>query len=350
MSLSFDEMYQAILNKDPTCEGSFITAVKTTNIFCRPTCTARKPLAKNVEFFNDCKEAILHGYRPCKVCKPMEVKGEVPADIASLLRQIEANPSIKIKDYDLVCQNMDPIKIRRWFKRWHNMTFHAYQRMLRINGAYRQMVAGESALNSALDQGYGSLSGFNSAYKKVTGVTPSKTNQTLIINTIRFTTPIGPMMGCASDLGISLVEFTDRKMLETELNDLKKRLKAEIVYGTHPYLELLTQQMEEYFAGNRQEFDLPLHMPGTEFQQQVWQELLKIPYGTIRTYSEQAINIDRPAAIRAVGRANGMNRIAIIVPCHRVLGANGSLTGYAGGLPRKQWLLDWENKHKTKDV
>lgn len=166
------------------------------------------------------------------------------------------------------------------------------------------------------------------------------------LTTVNFSTPIGDMFACASNEGVCLVEFIERKLLEKEMADLAKRLNASIVEGDHPHLEKLQQQMKEYFAGERKQFDFPLHMPGTPFQQQVWQALLTIPYGTTRSYTEQALYINNPVAVRAVARANGMNRIAVIVPCHRVIGSNGALTGYAGGLERKKWLLDFEKQHR----
>lgn len=166
------------------------------------------------------------------------------------------------------------------------------------------------------------------------------------LTTVNFSTPIGDMFACASNEGVCLVEFIERKLLEKEMADLAKRLNASVVEGDHPHLEKLQQQMKEYFAGERKQFDFPLHMPGTPFQQQVWQALLTIPYGTTRSYTEQALYINNPVAVRAVARANGMNRIAVIVPCHRVIGSNGALTGYAGGLERKQWLLDFEKQHR----
>ncbi len=341
-TLSFEAMYLAMFYKDPAFEGLFITAVKTTRIFCRPTCTARKPLRHNVEFFSNTHQAILHGYRACKICKPLESNVQPPSYIVEILQQLDKNPTEKIRDYDLVLQDIEPNKVRRWFKTHHQMTFHSYQRLFRINNAYQQIIKGDTVMQSGLDQGYESLSGFNDAYKKATGVTPANSQQLNIVNMIRFSTPIGPMLACASDRGICLVEFTDRKMLETELNYIKKQLKAEIIYSHHPYFEPLQAQMAEYFAGNRQSFDLTLDLLGTEFQQIVWHALIEIPYGQTRSYSEQAQVIGRPLATRAVARANGMNRLSIIVPCHRVIGLNGALVGYGGGLARKKWLLERE--------
>jgi len=158
------------------------------------------------------------------------------------------------------------------------------------------------------------------------------------------------MQACAGDQGLCLLEFMERRNLATELEQLQKLMNTEIVAGTHPYLEQVQREMKEYFAGTRKQFEVPLHTPGTEFQQKVWQALLQIPYGVTRTYKEQSLILGNLAAIRAVAHANGMNRIAVIVPCHRVIGHNGNLTGYAGGLWRKKWLLEHEQPGKQSEL
>lgn len=234
--------------------------------------------------------------------------------------------------------------IRRWFKQHYGLTFHAYQRMYRINEAYRELKEGKKATHTAFDSGYESLSGFGYTFKKIMGKSPSKSKNKAIILISRTTTPLGPMFICATDLGICLTEFVDRKMLETEFRDLQKLLQAEILVGENEHIRQAKVELAAYFEGNRTQFDVPLHHPGTDFQRAAWQALLEVPYGQTRSYQDQAITLGKPAAVRAVARANGMNRIAIIVPCHRIIGKNGKLTGYAGGLERKQWLLDLERK------
>lgn len=335
-------MYQALVDKDGTYEGAFIAAVKTTGIFCRPTCTARKPNRENVEFFKTTKEAILHGYRPCKVCNPLEMPGETPDYIKNILKEIGNNPSTKFKDWDLRKKGIEPSKIRRWFLKNHGITFHAYQRMFRINTAFKKIQHGESITAVAFDTGYESLSGFNDSFKSVFGVSPSNSKDKQIINITRLETPLGTMFACAVEQGICLLEFSDRRMLETELKLLTKLMNATIIQGAHHHFDILSLQLNEYFEGKRKVFTVPLYTPGTEFQQSVWNELQMILYGSTRSYRQQAIAIKKPEAIRAVGHANGMNRISIIIPCHRVIGEDGNLTGYGGGIWRKKWLLDFE--------
>ena len=158
-------------------------------------------------------------------------------------------------------------------------------------------------------------------------------------------TQLGAMIAGSVDEGICMFEFSDRNTLEAEYNDLKNYCKQEIVEGENEHIKNLKLQIDEYFAGTRKIFDLPIVAPGTEFQKRVWAELMNIPYGVTRSYRQQADALESPLSIRAVANANGMNRIAIIIPCHRVIGSDGSLTGYGGGLHRKKWLLDHEKKH-----
>jgi len=160
-------------------------------------------------------------------------------------------------------------------------------------------------------------------------------------------TQLGDMIAGSVEEGICLCEFSDRNILKAELNDLKKYLRQEIDEGENDHIKNLRLQLNEYFAGTRKLFDIPIIAPGTEFQKKVWNELLNIPYGSTISYRQQADALKNPLAIRAIASANGMNRIAIIIPCHRVIGSNGSLTGYGGGLHRKKWLLDHEKKHSS---
>jgi len=338
----FQEKYNAIGRKDSLYEGVFITAVKTTGIFCRPSCRARKPNIENVIFYDTAQQALQNGYRPCKICKPMEKQDETPEHIKKIIKELHQNPYLRIKDFDLRERGIEPSQIRRWFKSHHNMTFHGYQRLLRINTAFSGIKKGEAISNSAFDSGFESLSGFNESYRSVFGQSPTHTIDKSVLNIVRFTTPIGPMFACASNTGICLLEFTDRRMLETEFSDLSQRLNAVILPGENSHLEHVQSELQEYFSGERKIFTVPLHTPGTKFQQSVWNVLQDIPYGETRSYTQQAIALGKPKAIRAVGSANGHNRVAIIIPCHRVIAANGSLAGYGGGLHRKKWLLDFE--------
>lgn len=343
-----DIFYEALVAKDPSFEGTFFAGIKTTGIFCRPTCTARKPKRENVEFFASAKDAILKGYRACKVCHPMEKAGSTPEYVDRVLRLLDEDPSLKLKDYDLLKLNIEPSKIRRWFLKNHGITFHAYQRMYRINTAFKKLQTGTSVTDIAFDSGYESLSGFNDSFKKVFGVSPKNSKEKHVIDFTRIETDLGTMVACATDKGVCLLEFSDRKGLETELKQLAKYHNANIMQGQNKYFKQLKDELDAYFEGRLKEFNIPLDISGTDFQKQVWQALVEIPYGTTSSYLRQAEVLGKPLSVRAVANANGMNKIAIIIPCHRVVGSDGSLTGYAGGLWRKQKLIDLEKDNKQK--
>jgi len=338
-------MYQAVLNRDSSYDGLFYIAVKTTGIFCRPTCRARKPKKENVEFFHSAKEALACGYRPCKLCRPMELSGETPEWIRDLLLDVQKNPVIRISDNNLRKRGIEPNRLRRWFKKNHEMTFQAYLRSLRISQAFSQIKHGDKVIDSAFSTGYESLSGFTDTFKKICGFSPSESSNKTIVKITRILTPLGPMMAGAVDKGICLLEFADRRMLETQIRRLTELLAAQFIPGEHLLFNELEKQLREYFSGERREFTLPLVMPGTIFQKRVWNILKSIPYGETRSYKDQSLALDNPAAVRAVARANGQNRLAVIIPCHRVIGSNGELTGYGGGLWRKKYLLDLESGH-----
>ena len=339
-------MYKAVLERDSSYEGIFYIGVKTTGIFCRPTCTARKPKEENVEYFSNTKDALDYGYRPCKVCRPMEKSGEAPTWIRELLRKINENPGIRLKDYELMQMGLDPARVRRWFKKNHGITFQAYLRSMRINRAFGQLNNDKEVSRSAFDNGFESLSGFNEAFKKTTGFTPSESKNNKVVTVKRILSPLGPIFAGSTDEGICLLEFTDRRMIETQIKRLRKSLKAEFVQGESDHVKKLESQLKEYFAGKRKEFDIPIVFTGTEFQKKSWDALMKIPYGETRSYQDQARNVGDPKAVRAVARANGDNKISIVVPCHRVIAKNGKLAGYGGGLWRKKYLLDLERNRK----
>jgi AraC family transcriptional regulator, regulatory protein of adaptative response / methylated-DNA-[protein]-cysteine methyltransferase len=171
-----------------------------------------------------------------------------------------------------------------------------------------------------------------------------------MIKIIKIETPVGEMIAGATDDGVCLLEFSDRKMLPTEYKDLMRLLKVTFQNGENEYIKALRKQLMEYFDGSRKEFSIPLVAPGTEFQQKVWKELLNIPFGSTMSYQELAVGLNRHESVRAVANANGRNRISILIPCHRVIGTNGHLTGYGGGLKRKKWLLDHEKKYSGQPV
>lgn len=336
------EMQRAFLASDSQYDGVFFTGVKTTGIFCRPTCPARKPKPENVEFFADVRGALFAGYRACKRCKPMEQAGATPGWASELICAVAAEPKRRWRDQDLRQRGIEPARARRWFQKHYGITFHAYARALRLGQALDHLDRGESVTAAGFDHGFDSLSGFNQAMKRITGKPPGDAKALQQIKWRRIVTPLGPMIGGATSDTLVLLEFADRRALEKQCQTVCKRFNAILVPGDNKVLQRTEQQLDEYFSGQRQQFELPLAFPGTDFQQQIWTALQNIPYGRTESYAALAKAVGNPNAVRAVGRTNGDNRLAIVIPCHRVVGADGKLTGYAGGLWRKQKLLELE--------
>ena len=345
--LSHDVMVDAFLSSNAAFDGVFYTAVKTTGIFCRPICSARKPKPENVEFFDERAQALRAGYRPCKRCVPMNNKDDIPLEIKDLLKAVDAQPAKRWKDQDIRALGLQPATVRRWFQKHHNMTFHAYSRLRRLGTAMKQLSLGTEVSRSMDYSGYESESGFRAAFQKYFGDSPMRSEEQVEMRVNRIASPLGPLLICANDAGLHLLEFVDRRMLETQIKRLKKYTKCFYLPGEHAVMHETQKQVDAYFASELKDFDLPLQLIGTDFQVQVWKALLSIPFGETRTYSEQAEIIGNPKAVRAVGTANGDNRLSIVVPCHRVIGANGKLTGYGGGLWRKSKLLKVERLNQT---
>lgn len=326
--------------RDSTYDGVFFVAVKTTGIFCRPVCTAKKPKPENVEFFATGREAMFAGYRPCLRCKPLTAGQKPPELVAKLLEAIKADPAGRIRDGDLRGMGIDPSTARRQFQKQFGMTFQAYHRALRMGSALKQVRGGSSVIESQLEAGFESGSGFREAFSRLFGTSPKKANRTECLLARWIDAPLGAMLALANDDGLYLLDFVDRRGLERELERLARRFA--IVPGPHPVLDQTEREVREYFNGKRARFTLPLAERGTDFQRGVWDQLVRIDPGATRSYAELARILGAPKSVRAVARANGDNFRAIVIPCHRVIGSDGSLTGYGGGLARKQWLLDHE--------
>jgi AraC family transcriptional regulator, regulatory protein of adaptative response / methylated-DNA-[protein]-cysteine methyltransferase len=345
-----NEMIRAMLDCDPMYEGVFYTAVKTTGIFCRPTCTAKKPKPENVVFHRTAEDALTAGFRPCKRCRPLDAKGIAPDWVETLLEAVERAPGKRWTDEDLSARQVDTVRLRRWFKEHFGMTFHAYVRAKRLGLALGSISEGVTIDGAALDHGYESVSGFRDAFRRNLGTTPGRIQSVSLMLYSRILTPLGPMIAMAEERGLSLLEFTDRPALPAEIEELKSRYGYAIAPGRNAHLERIEDELARYFAGDLQAFGVPLWLPGTEFQQAVWSALQDVPFGETRSYGAMAQTIGRPGASRAVGRANGQNRVAIVVPCHRVVGADGSLTGYGGGQPRKDFLIKLERHARAGAV
>ncbi len=337
------EMIRAMIERDRAYDGVFVTAVRTTGIFCRPTCPARKPKAENVEFFASTVAALKAGYRPCQRCMPLQAE-RTPDWIRPLLEKIDAAPDNRWTDATLARAGMDPIRVRRWFKHEFGTTFHEYVRARRIGLALERLASGASIDETALDIGYESLSGFRDAFRKATGTTPGDCDARTALLFSRIETPLGPMIAMAEARGLVLLEFADRPALANEIDALRGRYGYAVIPGRNRHLDCIESELRDYFAGTRQTFTVQLITPGSAFERSVWNLLREVPYGAIKSYGELARHLGKPRAARAVGWANGRNRISIVIPCHRICASNGDLVGYGGGRARKQWLLDHEQR------
>lgn len=343
-----DTMYRALVNRDSSFEGIFFVGVRTTGIFCRPTCSAKKPARVNVDFFSTPSEALHGGYRPCLRCRPMDPGERPPKLIEQLRAEVERAPGGRLTDKELAALSIDPSTARRQFKRHYGMTFQAYHRARRMGLALREVRKGGRVDETQNGSGFESASGFREAFTRIFGDPPTAAKARACMFAERIETPLGAMLAVADDKGLRLLEFADRRALERELTILRQRLKTNVVPGEHRYLNAIRTQLARYFSGEELEFDIPLAPIGSEFQTRAWDVLRSIPVAETRSYSWMAERLGIPGARRAVGRANGTNMLSIIIPCHRVIRADGTLCGYGGGLWRKKWLLDHERKWSGK--
>lgn len=336
------EFYQALVNKKSEYEGIFFVGVKTTGVFCRPTCPARKPKFENCEFFENAKEALLASFRPCKRCRPLSHPHHVSKLVQILVEAVETNPEKRWKEKDFKELCVDESTARRQFKKRFGMTFVEYARARRMGLAMKQIRSGDSVIEAQLSTGYESGSGFRDAFSRIMGKAPSKMGHEKVLKATWIDTMLGPMLAIADEHALYLLEFVDRRGLEREVERMRQKTRASIIPGSSEPLLSIEHELKSYFEGRLKSFKTPLSFLGSPFQIEVWNELQKIPPGETRSYSDIALAIKRPTAFRAVAQANGANQLAIIIPCHRVINANGELGGYGGGVARKNWLLNHE--------
>lgn len=341
-------MEKAYLTGDPAFDGCFFVGIRSTGIFCRPTCPSRKASPKNLEYFPTAEAAMAAGYRACKRCSPDSVDDQ-PQWAVALIREIEANPTVRITDADLKARGIDPSTVRRYFQRRFGLTFQAYARAHRLSVAFHAVRSGASVDDAVFASGYDSYSGFRSAFGRAFGVNPGNGGQAACVHITWMRTPLGPMVAGATESGICLLAFVDRHDVEAQFASFNRLFGSPLVPGVNAHLKTLRDELARYFAGSLQRFTVPCVFYGTSFQQEVWRQLCQIPYGETRSYEEIAVAVNRPNAVRAVGQANARNPIAIVVPCHRVIRKNGDPGGYSGELWRKYRLLQLEQGIAKRD-
>lgn len=339
-------MERAFYNRDQSYDGSFFAAVTTTGIFCKPSCPARKPERSNVVFYATAREALFAGFRPCKRCRPLEPAAGVPDWLDRVMVLAEGHADERFGDARLRSEGLDPVAIRRWWKREHGMTFQAYCRARRLARAFESIRSGASVDDAILDSGWQSFSGFREAFGKLFGSPPKAaaggSEPGDFVRLAWIETPLGPMVAGADTHSLRFLEFSDRRAMEAQIEVLRSTSGMPMAPGDNDIIDRLRVELGEYFVGKRSTFAVPCVEPGSDFQKRVWKALVDIPYGQTRSYAQLAQALGLPGAARAVGAANGLNRIAIIVPCHRVINADGRLGGYGGGLWRKEALLRLE--------
>jgi len=336
--LDADTAWAAFMRRDRGWDGRVIGAVKTTGIYCKPSCPARRPKREHVDFFSSAEEARAAGYRPCLRCKPDEVgrDREAVAKAVKIIEQAEEPPSLS----DLAdAVGYAPHHFQRLFKRDLGVSPAEYARGLRQQRAQSALKQNGRVTDAVYDAGYSSPSGFYSDAKERLGMTPSAWRDGGRGETIRWTTfdsPLGSMLIAATSKGICRLTFDDSEA------SLKRLFPNAVIVKDDGGLNELVEGALTAIARPLAAPELPIDVAGTAFQEAVWRELRKIPPGETRSYAEIAAAIGQPKAVRAVGSANGDNHVAVLIPCHRVIRSDGSLGGYAGGLDRKRKLLDAE--------
>lgn len=264
--------------------------------------------------------------------------------IEVLLAELDKKPDIRWSEQHIVQLGFDPSTVRRSFKRQFAMTFLEMARQRRLREGFNALSIGSTILTAQHEASFNSGSAFRLAFAKLLGCSPASLNRKGTLQASWIGTPLGDMVAVSSMTHLHLLEFVDRKALPTELKRLRDATRQSIGIGHPEPTEQAEQELKAFFSGQNADFSTPLAFQGSDFSRMVWEELRQIPVGQTRSYSQIAQRIGRASATRAVARANGANQIALMVPCHRVIGANGSLTGYGGGLWRKQRLIEIERQ------
>lgn len=337
-----DVLYAALLARDAAFEGRALVGVTSTGIFCRLTCPARKPRPENCRWFADAGAARAAGFRPCLRCRP---EGTVPPLVATLTAALSADPARRWSEADLCAMGHDPSTVRRLFRQHLGTSFLHLVRTARLRVGMTTLAKGGAMIDAQLDAGFDSASGFRGAFARLFGHPPHRMQGAADLRADWIDTPLGGMIAIADDDALHLLEFTDRKALPQGLRRLSVLAGGRIGLGRTTITDHTEAALQAFFAGRDGRLDLPLRLRGTAFQTRVWQELQAIPAGRTRSYAQLAAAIDHPTAVRAVAAANGANRLALVVPCHRVIGSDGSMTGYAGGLWRKERLIALERSY-----
>ncbi len=334
-----DEAWAAVMRRDRSYDGRFVTGVLTTGIYCRPSCAARHPSRENVQFFATGKDAREAGLRPCKRCMPDDVARDEAAVLSAIdeIKQSEGAPTL---DELAELTGYSPTHFQRLFKRATGLSPAAYARALREERARDALGQADRVTDAIYDAGYEAPSRFYENLDGKLGMSPSdwkNGGKGRVIHWSIVPTTLGEMLVAATERGVCCLSFNEGE------EELRARFpNATLIEGGDEFRELFARVTRAVERPGESGADIPLDVKGTAFQQRVWQELRRIPAGETRSYGELAAAIGKPTASRAVGGANGANNIAVLIPCHRVIAHDGTLGGYAYGLKIKEELLKRE--------
>ena len=336
--------WQATLQRDPRADGKFLFAVRSTHIYCRPSCPARRPLRRNALFFLTPQEAEKNGYRACRRCRPKEQLASIAliTEAAKLLADASEEESLRL---DSIARKLgsSPAKLRRAFRRAASLSPREFAQAARLERFKKMLRDGASITEAIYSCGYGSPSRIYEKTNSQLGMTPAayrKGGSGMKLGYTIAKSSIGKVLVAATERGISAVYLgEDERLLADALRQEYPRAEiARSAPGNDRWLQEILRRVE----GHAPSVELPLDVQATAFQRLVWQELQKIPRGTTRTYTQVARALGKPNSVRAVARACATNPTSIIVPCHRVIRTDGELAGYRWGLQRKERLLERE--------
>jgi AraC family transcriptional regulator of adaptative response/methylated-DNA-[protein]-cysteine methyltransferase len=336
--------WQAVQNRDETLTAPFFFGVLTTGVYCRPSCAARAPKRENARFFADTAAAVRAGFRACKRCRPDESRtgGELAKRACQIIETAESALSLN----GLAAQlDVRPTHLQRVFKRALGLSPREYAAARRIAACKKEMQNGRSVTDALYQAGYGSSSRLYEKTDEKLGMTPAvyrRGGAGMKINYTVAACSLGQILVAATERGICAVTLGDdaEKLAQTLRDEFPRADIGNNANSLRDWLNVLLQHL----AGQQPSLDLPLDVRATAFQARVWAELRRIPYGQTATYSEIAARLGQPTATRAVARACATNPAALVTPCHRVIGANGNLSGYRWGLERKRELLAQEKQ------
>jgi AraC family transcriptional regulator of adaptative response/methylated-DNA-[protein]-cysteine methyltransferase len=342
-----DERWEAVKRRDRGADGRFYYAVKTTGVYCRPSCAARTPLRRNVEFHKTAADAERAGFRPCKRCNPTApgIDEQHAARIAGACRLIDAAAALPSLDVLAREAGMSRFYFHRVFKRVTGLTPKAYVAALRAGRLRDALPSSESVTDAIYAAGFNSNSRFYAKSIDVLGMKPARFRAGGSGETIRFAIgecSLGSILVGATAKGVCTIALGDDP--EKLLRELQDRFPRAQLVGADKDFERLVARVIAFVESPSSGLDLPLDVRGTVFQQRVWKALREIPIGTTVSYAQLAARVGAPQAVRAVAQACASNAIAIAIPCHRVIRNDGAISGYRWGIERKRALLDREKK------